>query len=113
MNQPTLFDQPPVVRKKTNYSYGTSDIAYHSNKDGKQTDEEKVFHWCKTLPNPTIGEIADKTGIVDSTVAGRINDLITKGLVRYDETIKDDEGNIIHEGKVIYKGSKRKRIVII
>jgi len=86
---------------KTNYSLETSLPAYHANTQGKQAQAMMILQLCYTLPVITIKHLAQLTGLPDSTVSGRVNDLIEEGKLRY----SDD--------KVKYLGYTRKRIEVV
>ena len=86
---------------KTNYSVATSLPAWNSNPQGKQAQADKILELCYTMPIITIKHLAQLTGLPDSTVSGRVNDLIEEGKLRY----SDD--------KVKYLGYTRKRIEVV
>lgn len=78
---------------KTNYSIETSLPAYLSPKD---VQVEKVYETVKNGANNLLA-ISELLNMPQSTVSGRINDLIEIGRVKY-------------EGILEYKNRKRKQI---
>jgi len=88
------FNKPPA-----GYSFETSLPAYE---DGRETVKEfQKGRILSLISNgaKTIREIARKAGLPDSTVAGRINDLISDQKVEY-------------VGYIEYEGRKRKKIAL-
>jgi predicted transcriptional regulator len=82
------------------YSYETSLPAYE---EIKATVKETHCEWILSLIRDgarTIKELAKKTGLPDSSVAGRVNNLIAEGKVEY-------------TGYVEYDGRKRKQIGLV
>lgn len=84
--------------EQTNYSYETSLPAY------RETPSEKAFQSSKVLESikdgkSTLLEISEALGLAQSTVSGRVNDLIEEGTVKYD-------------GFTNYKNRKRKNIIV-
>lgn len=94
MNQPTLFD-PPM----SGYSYATSKPAHEENQTGKQIQAARLLHLIGKGIN-TLKQLEQQSGLPQSTVAGRVNDLIAAGRVRYN-------------GLTEYAGRKRKMIEAI
>lgn len=82
----------------TNYSYQTSLPAYRDNGSEKLIQADLVLAYIGLGKNCLL-QIADQMRLPQSTVAGRVNDLIEEGKVKY-------------EGFVIYKDRKRKKIVL-
>lgn len=83
--------------KETNYSFETSLPAYKANSLNKQSQANKIFGYVKQLKSTTLKELEDLTGMPQSTIAGRVNDLIEDKKVHYN-------------GKKKYKGMLRKII---
>ena len=83
---------------KTNYSVETSLPAYYSKKNDKDIQKARIL---KLIPHigTCLKELEEKTGLPQSTVAARINDLIKENKVHY-------------FGKYCYKNMYRKRIFI-
>lgn len=85
----------------TNYSFATSLPAYQENPSGKKKQSEVLFSAIQSLGGIScLKQLANITGLPQSTVAGRINDLA-------------EEGKVIYDGFVDFEGRKRKRIVIL
>jgi DNA-binding Lrp family transcriptional regulator len=78
-----------------NYSFETSLPAYQEPKDIQMV---KVFGSIKDGKNCLLA-ISEELGLPQSTIAGRVNDLI-------------DEGKVKYCGFVIYKNRKRKKILV-
>lgn len=83
--------------KQTNYSFETSLPAYKINPVNKQSQANKILGYVKQLKSTTLKELEDLTGMPQSTIAGRVNDLIEDKKVHYN-------------GKKKYKGMLRKII---
>jgi predicted transcriptional regulator len=63
--------------QQSNYSFDTSLPAYQGNQEDKQIQKKKllaIFNQCGG--RATLKEVADLMGLPQSTVSGRINDLI-------------------------------------
>ena len=85
---------------KPNYSIATSLPDYRDNVSGKRSQCDTIRRMVHENKGITLKQIEELTGLPQSTVAGRVNDLIKDGLVRYD-------------GIITYGGRSRKRIVPI
>ena len=84
----------------TNYSYGTSLPAYH-DKTHKEFQRKMILGLLVRLGGRSfIKELALETGLPDSTIAGRVNDLIKEGSVYYGATEK-------------WKDRRRKQILLV
>lgn len=79
----------------TNYSYPTSLPPYLEDKTKQRNKVLRVIKAGKKC----IKAIAKATGIPDSTVAGRVNDLVKFGVVKYDDF-------------TYFDNRKRKRIIL-
>jgi len=86
----------------------TSRIAYHENKEGKKRMVEMVVKALKRgyfinrynhIPVQTLKALEIATGLPSSSCAGRVNDAIKMGLLKY-------------EGDVVFMGRRRKKIVV-
>lgn len=82
-----------------NYSYETSLPAYLDNPTEKRRQQDEMLRFIRKGANNLL-QLSILMGIPQSTVSGRMTDLIKEGRAKYD-------------GHVIYNGSKRKRIVAI
>lgn len=82
----------------SNYSYETSLPAYHSNVSEKKLQSETVLSLVKKGVNNLL-ELSQLTGLPQSTISARCNELIK------DERIK-------YEGFIYYEDRKRKKIVV-
>lgn len=91
MNQGNLFN--------TGYSYLTSLPAYKENSLGKGVQAERILSLVSLSNGITLLELSELSGLPQSTVSGRIGDLMELSKVRYD-------------GLILYKGRNRKRIVV-
>jgi predicted transcriptional regulator len=81
----------------SNYSFETSKPAYEENlATNNEKQKYQVFKWILKGGNNLL-QISGMMGIPQSTVSGRINDLIKEKKVEYSEF-------------VIYKERKRKKI---
>lgn len=67
----------------TNYSHATSLPAYHSNAEQKQFQKDMIYSLVLQKRKTCLKELANITGIEQSTVSGRINDLVTDKKVTY------------------------------
>jgi hypothetical protein len=83
----------------TNYSYDTSLQPYKENQSQKKRQCDEVLRFVKRGANNLL-QVSQLTGLPQSTIAGRINDLIEEERVKY-------------EGFTIYSDRKRKRIIEI
>ena len=85
----------------TNYSYETSAPAYYENQAGKQTQADNIYNAIRTFGGfSCLKQLESFTGLPQSTVAGRCNDLIRAEKIKY-------------SGIVFYENRKRKRIVLM
>jgi len=82
---------------QTNYSFATSLPAYHDRPSEKQIQTEKTFILIKKGVNNLL-QLSEILQLPQSTIAGRVNDLIAENKVQY-------------KGEVIYANRKRKKIV--
>ena len=99
--QITIYDDPneiSEIKKKDGYSYATSLPAYQDNQINKEIQREIIFAAIKN-GFLTLLQLSEKLKLPQSTVAGRVNDLIEANKVCYD-------------GFVVYKNRKRKQINI-
>jgi DNA-binding MarR family transcriptional regulator len=84
---------------KTNYSFPTSGPAYH-DKTHRQYQRTMLLNLLIRMGGKSsLLELANESNLPESTVSGRINDLIKDGLVYYGAPIA-------------YKGRKRKQVLI-
>lgn len=89
--------------RTTNYSYDTSLPAYHSNANDKKRQQD-IIQGLVTEKGTCLKEIEiklwqlHKIRIPQSTISGRINDLMKEKKVMYFDKVK-------------YAGCKRKRII--
>lgn len=84
----------------TNYSFATSLPAYHENQSGKQKQAETLYNAIKSFGGHScLKQLSNATGLPQSTISGRCNDLIEDGLAEY-------------SGIIEFEGRKRKRIII-
>lgn len=81
------------------YSYQTSLPAYREAPQTKQIQLSRIIALV-TLGACSLKELAQKTGLPQSTVSGRVNDGVKEGVLRYD-------------GFVIYDGRKRKCVKLV
>jgi DNA-binding IclR family transcriptional regulator len=94
-------NQTSLDFNKPGYSYETSLPAYEEGRHTvKARQQETILEMIKSSGANTIREIAKLTGLPDSTIAGRLNDLIKSGKVEY-------------KGFVEYDGRKRKEIGLV
>lgn len=80
------------------YSHTTSLPAYLENQTGKQQQKERIMNIIPT-DGTCLKELEELTGLPQSTIAGRINDL-------------KDEKKVMYWGFTTYAGRMRKRIVL-
>ena len=83
----------------TNYSFETSYPAYKEAPELKRRQADELLLFIKRGANNLL-QLSQLSGLPQSTVAGRCNDLKT-------------EGKIDYAGHVIYADRKRKKIVVI
>lgn len=83
----------------TNYSYETSMPAYKDNPNLKKTQAEELLSLIRKGANNLL-QIAELSGLPESTVAGRVNDLIKEHRVKYN-------------GKVVFRNRVRKKIEVV
>jgi len=83
----------------TDYSFSTSLPAYQDNALIKRRQADELMLFIKRGANNLL-QLSKLSGLPQSTVAGRCNDLKT-------------EGKIDYSGHVIYADRKRKKIVVI
>lgn len=88
-----------MTHKQTNYSFETSLPAYLEDPKGKKKMQMKVVNMVRQGMQ-TIREIADALDMPDSSVSGRISDAMKDYQVKYD-------------GKIVYAGRLRKKIVAL
>ena len=93
-----LFSQP----KTEGYSHATSGVAYRSNPEKKLACKERLFLIIQRLKSTTLLELHEITGLPQSSVSGRIADLIQEGRVKYSS----------RQDYVFYKGQLRKKILV-
>jgi len=91
--------QQELFPKKDGYSWQTSYPSYKDNISEKQRQATLILKHIREGANCLL-RLAELTGLPQSTVAGRTNDLI-------------DEGRVKYEDFVIYNNRKRKKIVLI
>lgn len=91
-NQLNLYGEPI----KDGYSYQTSLPSYKES--GKEAQRIIILNLIKK-GFVTLLQLSENTGLPQSTVAGRVNDLI-------------DENKVYYSGTVEYKNRKRKMIFI-
>lgn len=84
---------------KTNYSPETSLPAYIENKEGKNLQKQIIYN-AITSGASCLKSLEQITGLPQSTVAGRCNDLIKENLILYC-------------GITYFENRKRKKIQII
>jgi len=84
---------------KDGYSWQTSHPAYKDNISEKQRQATLILKHIKDGANCLL-KLAELTGLPQSTVAGRTNDLIEANKVKYQDF-------------VVYNNRKRKKIVLI
>lgn len=83
---------------RTNYSYATSHPPYLENSSHKEIQKFKVLGLISQGANNLL-QISEQSNILQAIVSARVNGLIQDGTVKY-------------SGFVIFRGRKRKRIVI-
>ena|SRR5436190_728259 len=83
----------------SNYSYPTSLPAYESGPLIKHKQSEDILAFIKRGATNLL-QLSQLTGLPQSTVSGRISDLLNEGKIEY-------------KGFVIYADRKRKKIVAI
>lgn len=83
----------------TNYSFATSLPPYHEAPNIKKRQQDELLAFIFKGANNLL-QLSQLTGLPQSTVSGRANDLIEEGRVKY-------------EGFTVYADRKRKRIVAI
>lgn len=91
--QYSIYDEPQM----SGYSYGSSLPAYQE-KNNKELQKEIILTFIKN-GYVTLLQLSEKIKLPQSTVAGRVNDLIS-------------EGKVFYNGLVEYKNRKRKHIFI-
>lgn len=92
--------QTSIDFNKTGYSYATSKPALESNKEGKETNLQRV--WAAILNGACcLLEVCEVTGLPDKSVTGRISDLAKEGKIIY------NSDNLIK-----YKNYNRKLIIV-
>jgi aryl-alcohol dehydrogenase-like predicted oxidoreductase len=82
-----------------NYSFETSLPAYQERPTEKRRQCDNILQFIKRGVDNLL-QLSEVTGLPQSTVSGRVNDLKT-------------EGKIDYPGYVVYKDRKRKRIIAI
>lgn len=83
----------------TNYSYETSLPAYLDKAEIKRRQQDEMLRFIRKGANNLL-QLSILMGIPQSTVSGRMTDLMKEGKTEYN-------------GQVIYNGTRRKRIVAI
>ncbi len=81
------------------YSYQTSLPAYHQNQSGKELQKERVLQFIKNGIN-NLKQLQQNTGLQQSTIAGRVNDLIA-------------DKKVMYQGTIIYQERLRKKIIVV
>jgi hypothetical protein len=84
----------------TNYSFPTSLPAYHEGPDIKRRQQDELLAFIVKGAADNLLHLARLTGLPQSTVSGRINDLIEESKVKY-------------LGYTVYADRKRKKIIAI
>lgn len=92
------FDKPA-----SGYSWDTSYPALKENPVGKALQAEKVYQVIKRLGETCLIQISEQIDMPQSSVAGRVNNLIDAGRVRYCDS----------DNYIFYKNRLRKKIVAI
>lgn len=82
-----------------NYSFETSLPAYKDNPAEKRRQQDEILRFIRKGANNLL-QLSILMRIPQSTVSGRMTDLIKEGKAEY-------------SGKVVYNGSQRKRIIAI
>jgi predicted transcriptional regulator len=82
-----------------NYSFSTSLPAYQDNALIKRRQADDLFLFIKRGANNLL-QLSQLTGLPQSTVSGRCNDLLSEGKIKYD-------------GHTIFADRKRKKICVI
>jgi hypothetical protein len=82
-----------------NYSFTTSLPAYQDNALIKRRQADDLFLFIKRGANNLL-QLSQLSGLPQSTVAGRCNDLLSEGKIKY-------------AGHVIFADRKRKKICVI
>jgi hypothetical protein len=90
--------QQELFPHKDGYSWKTSYPSYKDNQSEKQRQANLILNHIKEGADCLL-KLAELTGLPQSTVAGRTNDLI-------------DEGKVMYEGFVNYNNRKRKKIIL-
>ncbi len=83
----------------TNYSFATSLPPYQDNAAIKRRQADEVLAFINKGANNLL-QLSQLTGLPQSTIAGRCNDLI-------------EEGKIMYSGHTVYADRKRKKIVAV
>jgi hypothetical protein len=83
----------------SNYSFATSYPAFTDNQVNKRKQTDEILAFIVKGANNLL-QLSQLTGLPQSTVSGRCNDLIEEGKIKY-------------EGFTVYADRKRKRIVVI
>lgn len=82
----------------TNYSFATSLPPYQERPSEKKRQADELFAFIRRGANNLL-QLSELSGLPQSTVAGRCNDLI-------------DENRIEYKGHVVFRDRKRKKIVV-
>lgn len=82
----------------SNYSYATSLEPYRDNATEKKRQADELYQFIRRGANSLL-QLAELSGLPQSTVSGRVNDLIFEKRIEY-------------KGKTIYKNRERKKIVV-
>jgi transcriptional antiterminator len=80
------------------YSFNTSLPAYKENKADKDSQAERILNFIVLAKYTTLKQLEEVTGLPQSTISGRVSDLIEGEKVRYD-------------GQIVYSGRLRKKII--
>lgn len=67
----------------TNYSYETSLPAFHENAEGKEVQKDMIYSLIIQSEKTCLKTLEKLTGLPQSTIAGRINDLVKEEKVMY------------------------------
>lgn len=83
----------------SNYSYHTSLEPYRENPSEKRKQADELYAFIRRGANNLL-QLSELSGLPQSTVSGRCNDLI-------------EEKRIEYKGYVVFNNRKRKKIVLI
>ena len=82
----------------TNYSFSTSLPPYQERPSEKKRQADELFAFIRRGANNLL-QLSELSGLPQSTVAGRCNDLIVENRIEY-------------KGHVVFRDRKRKKIVV-